>query len=114
MREAEVVDVFEAWLRAQGWTVQREVRFVDLLAEHADGRLLYVEAKGKTTSPGLDVDTLYGQLLRRIDPDEPHARYAVVVPSVLERAVARVPRRVREQLRIDVYLVDDDRHVEAV
>ncbi len=81
MREAAVVDAFHDWLVAGGWTVRREVDFVDLLADHPDGQRLYVEAKGVTSSPGLDVDTLYGQLLRRMRPDEDHSRYAIVVPG---------------------------------
>ncbi len=107
VREAEVVDAFEAWLRGAGWAVDREVAFVDLRAEHPDGRLLYVEAKGHMTSPGLDVDTLYGQLLRRMKPEEAAARYAVVVPTSVLKAVQRVAPAVRETLRIDLFTVDD-------
>ena len=111
MREAEVVDVFDAWLQEAGWTVRREVDFVDLLAEHPDGRVLYVEAKGKTSSPGLDVDTLYGQLLRRMTPEQDRARYAVVVPKSLRTAATRVPEHVRALLRIDLYVVSDQAEV---
>ena len=111
MREAEVVDVFEAWLRAGGWQVRREVDCVDLLAEHRDGRLLYVEAKGSTSSPGLDVDTQYGQLLRRMEPEERQARYALVVPVALRAAVLRVQAHVRALLRVDVFLVNDQGEV---
>ena len=45
----------------------REVGFVDVVARK-DGATAYAEAKGGTTSPGLDVDTMYGQLLRRTPP----------------------------------------------
>lgn len=72
--------------------------------------VLYVEAKGRTAAfLGLDVDTLYGQLLRRMPiADESISRFAVVVPSSVIAAATRVPIRVREMLRIDVYSVDDD------
>jgi hypothetical protein len=30
------------------------------------GRTLYVEAKGRTSDPGMDADRMYGQLLRRV------------------------------------------------
>lgn len=63
--ELRVVDAFVAWLQGQGWTVSREVQHVDIYAER-DAERLYAEAKGRTTAPGLDVDTLYGQLLRPI------------------------------------------------
>ncbi len=91
-----MVDAFEAWLLRAGWTVDREVAFVDLRAEHPDGPLLYVEAKGHTTSPGLEVDTLYGHLLRRMRPGEGHARYAVVVPTSVLKAAQRVSPAVRQ------------------
>ena len=114
MREAAVVDAFYDWLVDGGWRVQREVDFVDLLADHPDGRRLYVEAKGKTSSPGLDVDTLYGQLLRRMRLDEDHSRYAVVVPEGVLGAVLRVPAEVRRRLRVDVYAVNDQGLVRLV
>ncbi len=50
---------FCSWLEAQGWTVQREVQWVDILARRAD-QTLYAEVKGRTTSPGLDIDSMYG------------------------------------------------------
>ncbi|MGH3974502.1 MAG: hypothetical protein ACRDS9_14420 [Pseudonocardiaceae bacterium] len=52
------------------------------------------EAKGRTSAPGLDVDTAYGQLLRRMpEEDEPATRYAIVVPTEAQRTAERVPRR---------------------
>lgn len=101
-----MVAAFCRWLSDQGWTVTREVAFVDVLAERA-GERLFGEAKGRTSSPGLDVDTMYGQLLRRMrEPDE-HTRYAVVVPDNALAAVLRVPDHVRDLLRIDVYAVSE-------
>ena len=60
--EARVVDAFCAYLEAYGWDIQRELNFVDI-ATTRNGVTLLAEAKGRTSSPGLDVDTLYGQLL---------------------------------------------------
>jgi hypothetical protein len=79
-----------------------------------EGRSLYAEVKGATSSIGLDVDTAYGQLLRRMPAfrDE-RVRYALVVPERAESAALRVPARVREALRIDVYVVDEDGGVRA-
>jgi hypothetical protein len=59
--EKRVIDAYASWLERGGWTVQREVNFADIYAER-EGERLYAEAKGRTTSPGLDVDTLYGQV----------------------------------------------------
>ena len=69
---------------------------------------MYAEAKGKTTSAGLDVDTLYGQLLRRMPDESTSARYAVVVPSAALAAALRVPAWVRKRLSISVNEVADD------
>jgi hypothetical protein len=102
-----VVDAYVAWLERSSWTVQREVDLVDVYAERGDERL-YAEAKGRTTSPGLDVDTLYGQLLRRMRDPEPGARYAVVVPTAALNAALRVPAWVRDRLSVDIYEVDDN------
>jgi len=79
---------------------------------------IYAEVKGRTKSrPGAGLDTLYGQLLRRMPAEEvgdPNTRFAVVVPTGAEAAALRVPRRVRDLLRIDVYAVSDDGQVERV
>lgn len=106
--EARVVDAFCAFLEANGWQVTREVEFVDVVA-HKDGATVYAEAKGRTTSPGLDVDTMYGQLLRRMGNEpRPRARYAVVVPDAALPAAKRVPTWVRSRLGIDVYVVHEN------
>jgi hypothetical protein len=111
MTEAEVVEAFTAALRADGWEVQTEVRFIDVIAER-DGQTIYAEAKGTTTSAGLDADTMYGQLLRRMPDDPmPGLRFAVVVPEHVLAAVLRVPASVRALLRIDVYAVTPTKDV---
>lgn len=106
--EARVVQAFRAWLTDQGWRVQTEVEYVDVYAERGEERL-YAEAKGRTTDRGLDVDTLYGQLLRRMPADEVgRARFGVVVPDSLLVHAQRVPARVRALLSIDIYAVAED------
>jgi hypothetical protein len=69
--------------------------------------VIYAEAKGRTAALGLDVDTIYGQLLRRMSPVKVDlVRYAVVVPAEARAAALRVPQRLRRLLSIDVYTVD--------
>ena len=106
--EARVVDAFCAWLEARGWGIEREVSFVDVVATR-DGRRIFAEAKGRTTDPGLDTDTLYGQLLRRV-PGDAVGRdvFAVVVPDGAVRFAERVPAEVRRVLNIHVYGVAED------
>jgi hypothetical protein len=105
--EQRVVDAFCAWLENQGWATEQEVAYVDVLASRGDKRL-YAEAKGRTASPGLDIDTLYGQLLRRIPAEQiGNAIFAVVVPEGAVSMAERVPARVRELLGIEIYGVSD-------
>ena len=112
-----VVPAFRQWLEAQGWETETETEFVDVVA-HRGNETIYAEVKGRTNSrPGAGLDTLYGQLLRRMPAEEigdPNTRFAVVIPTGAEAAALRVPRRVRDVLRIDVYAVSDDGQVERL
>jgi hypothetical protein len=73
-----------------------------------DGERLFVEAKGRTEAIGTDVDTMYGQILRRMPlAEDPTARFAVVVPTRAEKAALRVSSRVRALLGVEVFVVDD-------
>jgi hypothetical protein len=49
--EERVVDAFCAWLEDAGWTVTRDVDFVDVVPSK-DGQKLYAEAKGRTGGNG--------------------------------------------------------------
>ncbi|MET0602118.1 MAG: hypothetical protein ABW167_09040 [Baekduia sp.] len=112
-----VVPAFRQWLEAQGWETETETDFVDVVA-HRGGETSYAEVKGRTKSrPGAGLDTLYGQLLRRMPAEaagDPTTRFAVVISTDARAAALRVPRRVRDLLRIDVYAVSDDGHVERL
>ena len=112
-----VVPAFRRWLETQGWETETETGFVDVVA-HRGNETIYAEVKGRTKSrPGAGLDTLYGQLLRRMPVEEvgdPNARFAVVIPTGAEAAALRVPRRVRDLLRIDIYAVSDDGQVEKL
>jgi hypothetical protein len=106
--EDRVTDAFRTWLLAEGWTpVEPTDRWTDLEAVRGQERLI-CEAKGRTSEKGIDADIAYGQLLRRMTSQDPHIRYALVVPSASVKAAARVPVHVRELLRIDAYEVTDD------
>ena len=105
--EARVVQAFCVWLAEHGWHTRLEVEHVDVVADRGNQRL-YAEAKGRTAALGLDVDTLYGQLLPRMPTDQVGtAVFAVVVPDSAVKAAERVPVRVRELLTIEIYGVDD-------
>ena len=106
MREADVLDAFCRYLYAHGWTTTTSAREVDVYATRGPERL-YAEAKGTTAATGLDVDTAYGQLLRRMgedDPGDPAPLYVLVVPAHAERAALRVASRIRQLLGIKVFV----------
>lgn len=102
-----MVAAFVRHLRERGWDVTTtNPDYSDVVAVRGAERLV-AEAKGHTSSPGLDVDTMYGQLLRRMTPENADARFALVVPESLLGPVLRVADAVRERLGIEVFLVDD-------
>jgi len=112
--ENRVVDAFCAWLESNGWSVEREVEYVDVVATR-DGVRLYAEAKGRTEAMSTDVDTMYGQILRRMPFGERESdRFAVVVPTPAVQAALRVSSRVRALLRISVFEVTDADEVREV
>jgi hypothetical protein len=115
--ERDVVAAFRQWLETQGWETETEIEFVDVVARRGD-EIIFAEVKGRTKSrPGAGLDTLYGQLLRRMPVEEvgdSDTRFAVVIPTGAETAALRVPRRVRDLLRIDIYVVSDDGQVEKL
>ncbi|MDP9792878.1 hypothetical protein J2S43_001390 [Catenuloplanes nepalensis] len=106
-----MVAAFAAWLESGGWSVETEVAYVDVVARRDDA-IMYCEAKGRTAAVGLDVDTLYGQLLRRMPAEPaPNATFGVVVPTIAVGAAQRVPLWVRQRLNIVIYEVGDDSSV---
>lgn len=112
MKEADVLARFAAYLDREGWEVPLTPRgdSPDVDARHREtGRRLVAEVKGHTAEPGLDTDTAYGQLLRRMGTEpEPATRYALVMPESLRGKAERVPAHVRETLRVELWLVSDD------
>jgi len=106
-REAEVVVAFVRWLQDQEWDVATGVKHGDVVAKRGDD-VLVAEVRGSTSSPELNVDTMYGRLLRRMTGTSADAatRYAVVGPRLAAEAALRVPQEVRHGLKINVYAVD--------
>jgi Holliday junction resolvase-like predicted endonuclease len=103
--------------RPKGWTTETQKGYIDVVAHRGD-QTIYAEVKGRTKGrPGAGLDTLHGQLLRRVSNEQladPDTRFAVVVHTGAEQAALRVSRGVRDLLRIDIHAVDDDGHVEML
>jgi hypothetical protein len=91
--ESRVIAAFSTWLRLHGWVTELEVGFIDVVASRRNQHL-YAEAKGRTVDAGLDVDTLYGQLLRRMPAQaDGSATFTVVLRDTAVWAAERVPAR---------------------
>jgi hypothetical protein len=114
MIEAEVQAAFVKYLIECGWEVTTEIGdYTDVIGRRGD-ELLVAEVKGTTSSPGLDVDTAYGQLLRRMGDRPEGVRYALVVPDSARRVALRVSDKVRRRLGIDVWTVDEAGNIQLV
>ena len=114
MMEAAVQAAFVRYLIECGWEVRTDnADYTDVIARRGD-ELLVAEVKGTTSSSGLDVDTAYGQLLRRMRERPEIVRYALVVPESARRSAPRVPDDVRRRLGIDVWVVDDVGNIQIV
>src|SRR5947199_1692818 len=109
--------VFRVWCNTHRVKTETETEFVDVVARRGT-ETIYAEVKGRTNSrPGAGLDTLYGQLLRRMPAEEvgdPNTRFAVVIPTGAEAAALRVPRRVRDILRSEVYAARPDGPVDTL
>src|SRR3954464_13814429 len=100
MREADVESAFAAHLHERGWDVTTENDDYSEGGAKRGVERIVAEVKGHTTSPGLDIDTLYGQLLRRMTTRHEETRFVVVVPASMVSAATRVPWAIRELLNI--------------
>ncbi|MET9230822.1 hypothetical protein [Lentzea sp. NPDC003310] len=114
--EAVVVTAFGTWLESRGWSVEVERDHWDVIASRR-GETIRCEAKGRTSEPGLDIHTAYGQIICRQDETDDRATsYGLVIrdePKSL-RAALRAPARLRTLLRLTIYAVADDGSVRIV
>ena len=107
MTEAQVEAAVVAHLLERGWDVTTaNPDHTDVIARRG-AELIVAEVKGHTGSTGTDIDTGYGQLLRRMTDANVDATFVLAVPETLRTAAARVPARVRRSLGLEVWLVPD-------
>jgi hypothetical protein len=106
MSEAEAEQRFVAMLEADGWTVTTDnPGYADVIATKSGEPRLIAEVKGHTAAPGLDVNTLYGQILNRMNDLSGSTRYAIVVPESILDKVERVTPEVRALLKLETWVV---------
>jgi len=92
----------------EGWRLVIEPgSWADVIAERGNERLI-AEVKGFTgPNTGLDINTMYGQLLRRMIPGAA-TTWAVVVPTRSLKHALGVHPETRRLLGIRVFEVTDD------
>ena len=106
--EGFVQQAVEKYFRAQGF-IGDTTTYADLISSHpGSGEKWLVEAKGMTTSPGLDFKTGLGQLLQRMGDER--FKYAIAIPNVpgFIKQWNMIPRRVRNLLGLHVLLIEQD------
>ena len=100
---------FVGFLEADGWNVviaRPSRNEPDVIATRGERRLI-AEAKGRTMAARTDIDTMYGQLLRRMDGGDA-TEYAVVVPTLFLPIALDVSKSTRNALRIRLFEVTDE------
>lgn len=107
MTESEVEAALVAHLLERGWDVTTaNPDHTDVIARRG-AELIIAEVKGHTSDAGTDLDTGYGQLLRRMTDANADATFVLAIPESLRAAAARVPARARRKLGVEVWLVPD-------
>lgn len=74
-----------------------------------------IEAKGHSSSIGLDFNTCLGQLLKRMHDDE-NSRFGLAVPDTppYHRQLQQISHRVRRALRLHWLLIESDASVTII
>lgn len=103
--EAFVQEALRAHFTEQGYFIE-QMDSVDLVCRHPEsGERWVIEAKGKTTQPGLDFRTALGQIVTAMHDQT--ARYAVAIPALqpYHRLCGGISAEVRDVLRLHWMIV---------
>lgn len=106
--EGFVQNAIEAHVTAEGYVLLQE-GFTDLACRHPEtGKRWVIEAKGHSSSVGVDFNTCLGQILKRMADDET-ASFGLAMPATpqYQRQMVQVSRRVRKALDLHWILVDE-------
>jgi hypothetical protein len=89
--------------------------YTDLIVQHEETREKWVvEAKGETSSIGLDFRTGLGQLIQRMEDSK--VNYAIAVPDIpqFNKQYKLVSKRIRQLLNLYILLVSNDGKVKVI
>ena len=112
--EGFVQMAIEKYFKDRGYRIIQE-GYTDLVCVYEEtGRKWVVEAKGKTTSIGLDFRTGLGQLVQRMN--NPEINYAIAVPKIDQfiNQCSQLSKWVRTSLNIHLLFIDDQGKVQIV
>ncbi len=113
--EGFVQHSIEAHFASQGYELLDE-GYTDLACvDPQSGQRWVIEAKGHSSSIGLDFNTCMGQLLKRMLDDET-ARFGLALPDIppYRKQLRQISRRVRRALNLHWLLVSSDAAVSIV
>ena len=112
--EAFVQQTVEEYFFQSGFDLieGKERGYTDIVARNSLGKEWFVEVKGKTSAPGLDLKTAVGQIARRIDREG--ANYAIAVPRTAAyiKQAQQLSAYYRRQTNLFIMLVDETGHIE--
>lgn len=105
--EGFVQSAIESYFKSQGFT-KLEVKHVDLVCINEKNEKWVIEAKGDSSSVGVDFNTGLGQILKRMD--EPGCHYALAVPNIPKyiNQINKIPKRVRNLLGLCWIMVSEN------
>jgi len=84
----------------------------DLVLEHPEGRRWKIEAKSASANPQVDMNTVLGQIIRRMD--NPQSFYGVAFPKGFgyEERFQEVSDWVKQRLNLYLFIVREDGFLE--
>lgn len=105
--EAPIEAAIRRHLQAEGWIVDEWLKNTGVhIVARTGERTLLVEVKGNTgVNSGLDVQTLYGQILERMG--DPAHEYALGYPTAVRTKIDRVPTAIQKLLGLTFFEVDE-------
>lgn len=111
--EGFVQNAIESYFNSLGYSRQ-DVQHVDLVCINVKNERWVIEAKGETSSIGVDFNTGLGQIIKRMD--DSISNYAVAVPNISKfiYQINQVPNRVCKLLNLHWILVDEDGTIEII
>ena len=88
-------------------------KHADIIAEN-DKQIWVIEAKGKTSDPGVDFNTGLGQLAKKMVSG--NRKYAIAIPQIeqYKKQCLKLPNYYRATNELNIFLVNDKGDVKVI